>query len=68
MRLVRARRDAGLTQQDLSRRSGVPQSVISDIENGKTAYPRVDTAIALARVLDCTVDELFDNEKAAGNG
>lgn len=63
MRLARARRDAGLTQQELSQRAGVPQSVISDIENGKTAYPRVDTAIALSRVLNCTVDELFENEK-----
>lgn len=42
-RLLRlARRRAGLTQRELARRLGVPQSQIARIESG-AAVPRVDT-------------------------
>ncbi len=40
--LREARRDAGLTQRDLARRSGVPQPNIARIERGQ-ADPRVAT-------------------------
>ena len=59
MILAIARSRAGLTQAELARRAGVPQSVVSDLENGKTLYPRLDTAMALAKVLGCTIDDLF---------
>lgn len=42
---------AGLSQNELARLSGVKQSVISDIESGKTKLPRVDTVKQLAHVL-----------------
>ena len=45
------REKAGLSQSELARRSGVKQSVISDIENEKTLNPRVDTIMALAEAL-----------------
>lgn len=32
--LYHARKDAGLTQKDLAKRAGVPQSTIARIENG----------------------------------
>lgn len=66
MILAIARSRAGLTQAELARRAGVPQSVVSDLENGKTLYPRLDTAMALAKALGCTIDDLFaPNQKAA---
>lgn len=37
-----ARRRAGLSQRELARRAGVPQSAVARIENG-TVVPRVDT-------------------------
>lgn len=49
---------AGFSQRKLSALSGVPQPIISDIENGKTKSPTVDTAIKLSRVLGCSVEEL----------
>lgn len=53
LREARARK--GLSQRDLSARSGVPQSHISKIESGSVDL-RLSSLIALARVLDL---ELF---------
>lgn len=53
--LREARLSKGLSQRELSARSGVPQSHISKIESGAVDL-RVSSLIALARVLDL---ELF---------
>ena len=55
MNLATIRQQKGLSQQELSRRSGVAQSVISDIEKGKTPAPRINTVLALAQSLGCTL-------------
>ena len=49
--LKRARKAKGLSQRELSAKSGVPQSHISKIENGAVDL-RVSSLIALARTLD----------------
>lgn len=49
-----ARESRGLSQRELSKRTGVPQSHISRIENG-TVDLRLSSLIALARVLDLEV-------------
>ena len=48
--LKEARARKGLSQRELSARSGVPQSHISKIESGKVDL-RVSSLVALARVL-----------------
>ena len=56
--LVEARRGAGLSQRELSRRSGVPQAAISRIEHGLVS-PRTETIDRLLRA--CGKDlELVD--------
>lgn len=65
MNLAIARGRAGLTQAELAKRAGVPQSVVSDLENGKTIYPRLDTAMALTKVLGCKIDDLFETPKSS---
>ncbi len=52
--LNQARRAAGLSQRELSRRTGVPQSAIARIERG-LQVPRVDT---LQRLLEACGFEL----------
>ena len=52
MVLKQKRLEKGLTQQELMRLSGVPQSIISDIENGATQNPRVETMRRLAAALN----------------
>ena len=59
MILKQKRLEKGLTQQELMQLSGVPQSIISDIENETTRNPRVETMRRLAAALNCTVDELL---------
>lgn len=59
------RKKEGISQNKLAKLAGVPQSVINDIEKGKTKAPRVDTMAAIARVLGVTVDDLI-SEKRAG--
>jgi len=51
----------GMDQQELSRRSGVPQPMISNIVTGRTPTPRCDTLYSLARALRCAMEDLIDD-------
>jgi transcriptional regulator with XRE-family HTH domain len=54
----------GLSQAELAKKSGVGQSYISELENGKF-NPTSKTLAALAGPLKCTTDYLiFDGKKA----
>ena len=67
----RARKEQGLTQIQLSKRSGVSQSAISDIENPTmTKQPNTDTIQKIANALNCSVDTLLGNitEKPIAEG
>lgn len=57
-RLVRTKRGVeGLSQDDLSRLTGLAKARISDIENGKVANPQARTVDALCVALDITAKE-----------
>jgi transcriptional regulator with XRE-family HTH domain/quercetin dioxygenase-like cupin family protein len=58
LKCVRVR--AGLTLRELARAAEVSPSLISQIENGKS-QPSVATLYAFSRVLNVSVDELFDD-------
>ena len=51
-----------MTQEKLSDVSGVTQSVISDIENGKVKHPRIDTVLALANALGVKLEHLIGKD------
>lgn len=56
---VAARRAArGWSQLELARRAGIPRSSISAIESERLT-PSVTAALAVARALECSVEELF---------
>lgn len=57
--LRRLREARGLSQNGLARASGVSQGFLHDLESGRRARATTDTAQALARALDVTVDELL---------
>ncbi len=61
--LARRRLSSGMSQAELSRRTGVSRSEISAIETGKL-IPSVKTALALAKALNTTVEELFGKESS----
>ena len=61
--LIRERRLLqGWTQAELARRLGVSRQAFNAIE-GRRAQPSVETALALARLLGCTVERLFLPER-----
>lgn len=60
---LRSRRmAAGFTQQQLSERLGVRQSVVSLYEKG-SSVPSLDVLIKMADTLNCSIDDLVRNGK-----
>ena len=47
-----------LSDAEVAERAGISRAQLNRIRNGRT-IPRIDTAIALARVFGCRVGELF---------
>lgn len=57
-RLKKLREQAELSQQDLAQKAGVSLSILTNIEQGITADPRVGTLIALAEALSVDMNRL----------
>ncbi|HTU69120.1 MAG TPA: substrate-binding domain-containing protein [Candidatus Baltobacteraceae bacterium] len=58
-RLESLRTARGLSQRTLARAAGITRQTVGAIESGRV-QPSVGIALSLARVLGCTVEELFD--------
>lgn len=58
MKLLQIRKNKDITQEQLANAIGVSRPLISQIETG-TCSPSIQTAMALAKALDCTIDELL---------
>ena len=63
-RLRALRLQAGLTQGELAARAGVSRQLVAAVEAGRNV-PAVDAAVALARALGTTVEELFGEPRGA---
>jgi transcriptional regulator with XRE-family HTH domain len=61
--LRRRRLESGLTQTELAARAGVSRQLVAAAEAGQNA-PAVDAALALARALGTSVEELFADTAA----
>ena len=61
-RIKEFRLKAGLTQHQLAERMGVLQTTVSMWETGQ-GKPRTDKLPQLARILGCTIDELYGEEE-----
>jgi len=67
-RIRQRREQLAMSQSALARRTGVPQSRISEFENGSKTGMTLDTAKRLARVLGVSIDYLagtWDEEAEA---
>nr|WP_239457718.1 helix-turn-helix transcriptional regulator [Listeria seeligeri] len=60
-KLVKARKEKGLTQETLARHLNVQKSTISNWENGYST-PQISQAIKLASLLNEEVSILFSSE------
>ncbi len=59
------RRQKGITIEQLSESSGVPLSTIKKICAGITTNPNLDTVKAIAKALNCKLDDFDDIEKSS---
>lgn len=66
MRIRELRELAGMTQQQVADSMGVLQSAVSNWES-EVALPRARQLPLLARVLGCSIDELFAQESEAAS-
>lgn len=60
--LKEVREEKGMTQEELSEKSGVSRGTISAIENGTSRATTTKTLVALARALGTTVESIFFTE------
>ena len=65
MSLLDKRKEKGLSQEQLASMVGVSRPFISQMETGEH-LPSIKTAKALAKALDCTVDELLRDDDDEG--
>lgn len=56
--IANIRKKSRITQQKLSEKLGIDRSTIAKWESGDT-MPRADKLPELAKILNCTIDELF---------
>jgi transcriptional regulator with XRE-family HTH domain len=57
------KRQKGLSSERIVHLSGVPIGTLNKILNGETKNPKLETMFALARALECSVDD-FDDDSA----
>ena len=64
MDIKAVRQQKGITQQDLSEATGIDQSSISRMENGKQGIS-LDNLYQIALALDDPIDSFFSSSKTA---
>lgn len=57
------RKREGLTIDELVEKSGVPKGTLNKITNGVTKSPSIETVKAIARALNCTLEDFYESEK-----
>ena len=61
--IAKLRISSKLSQSDLAVKVGVTQGAVSQWESGET-YPSVDKLLSLAKIFNCTLDDLFKEYQA----
>ena len=56
------RKQAGMTQEELAKKTGVTRQTISAVENGDY-NPTINLCVSICRALGKTLDDLFWNEE-----
>lgn len=59
-RIAQRRLRAGLNQEELAERTGFSVPTIQRLERGMTFNPGIRQLASIARVLDCSVDDLIE--------
>lgn len=64
MRIKELRESLKLTQEDLAKKLHIGRTTVSMWENGE-AMPRADKLPEIAKVLNCSIEDLYDHEREA---
>ena len=64
-KIAELKKKKGLTNEELSTLSGVPKGTIDKILSGVTKDPKLETLKAIARVLECSLDDFIDSSDKA---
>ena len=67
MSIASRRQSKGLTQQNLTDELKINRSTVAMWEAGES-FPRADKLPILARILGCTINELFEENENADSG
>lgn len=62
-KIAEYKKKLGITTDELSIRSGVPLGTLNKILSGQTRDPKLETLKAIARVLNCTLDDFDDTSQ-----
>lgn len=63
VKLVKARKDKGWTQEQLAKKVKISRPLLSNIERG-AALPSLENAYRIAKALDSTIEQIFFNRNA----
>lgn len=58
-RIKEFREQKGMSQEELSKKSGVSRSIISELETGKRIITTTDTLIKISEALEKSVKDIF---------
>jgi DNA-binding XRE family transcriptional regulator len=64
-KLLELRKKCGLSQLQLAKAAGVSQQEICFIEIGKRCNPGIITMLKIAKVLQCSLYDLIDEQESA---
>jgi putative transcriptional regulator len=58
VKLIKARKDLGMTQEELAKKANISRTYLTNIENG-IYTPSLEVAKNIASLLDMSIDALF---------
>jgi putative transcriptional regulator len=58
VKLIKARKDLGMTQEELAKKANISRTYLTNIENG-IYTPSLEVAKNIASILDMSIDALF---------
>ena len=67
-RCLARRTELGLSQLDVSRRVGLPQGQLCRLETGNRPHISAETAVMIARAIECSVEWLVTGEERVTTG
>ncbi|MEN8236898.1 MAG: helix-turn-helix transcriptional regulator [Pseudomonadota bacterium] len=66
--LINRMQEKNLSAAELERKAGLKMSAVRNIIKGQSKKPSAESLIAISQVLECTIEDLFEVERAGSSG